>query len=156
MAASAATAQTAAPTDPNITPYAPSYFAEFRPVTALDMISRIPGFQFDGGTSARGFAGTAGNVLIDGERPPTRSDALSTVLSRIPASQVLRIDIVRAGAGGIDMQGKSVVANVIRKPDTGMTGAMSGGMTLTDQGLFQPSVSIQAQRQWDGWAYTRH
>lgn len=150
--ASPAAAQTPAPApaDPNITPYAPSYFAEFRPVTALDMIGRIPGFQFDGGTSARGFAGTAGNVLIDGERPPTRSDALSTVLSRIPASQVLRIDIVRGGAGGIDMQGKSVVANVIRRPDAGVTGAMSSSVTLTDQGRFQPNVSIQAQRQRDG------
>ncbi|MDP7342823.1 MAG: proton-conducting transporter membrane subunit, partial [Alphaproteobacteria bacterium] len=51
-----------APADPNITPYTPDYFAEYRPVTALDMIGRIPGFQFDGGTSARGFAGT--EVLI--------------------------------------------------------------------------------------------
>ena len=150
--AGGATAQTPAPApaDPNVTPYAPDYFAEFRPVTALDMIARIPGFQFDGGASARGFAGTAGNVLIDGERPPTRSDALSTVLSRIPASQVLRIDIVRAGAGGIDMQGKAVVANVIRKPDAGVTGAMGAGVALTDQGRFQPNMSLQGQRQRDG------
>lgn len=150
LSAGAAFGQTPAPADPNITPYPPSYFTEYRPVTALDMIGRIPGFQFDGGSSARGFAGTAGNVLIDGERPPTRSDALSTVLSRIPASQVLRIDIIRAGAGGIDMQGKAVVANVIRRPDAGITGAVSSSVTLTDQGLFQPSFSIQAQRQRDG------
>ena len=150
LLAGAVAAQTPVPSDPNVTPYAPSYFTEFRPVTAWDMISRIPGFQFDGGTSARGFAGTAGNVLIDGERPPTRSDALSTVLSRIPASQVLRIDIVRAGAGGIDMQGKSVVANIIRRPDVGVTGAMSSTMTLTDQGLLQPNFNIQVQRQRDG------
>lgn len=150
--AGAAAAQTPAPAtaDPNVTPYAPDYFAEFRPVTALDMIGRIPGFQFDGGTSARGFAGTAGNVLIDGERPPTRSDALSTVLSRIPASQVLRIDIVRAGAGGIDMQGKAVVANVIRKPDAGVTGAVSANASLSDRGRLSPGFSIQAQRQRDG------
>ena len=150
MSAGAASAQTPSPADPNITPYPPSYFTEYRPVTALDMIGRIPGFQFDGGSSARGFAGTAGNVLIDGERPPTRSEALSTVLSRIPASQVLRIDIVRAGAGGVDMQGKAVVANVIRRPDAGVTGAISSSVTLTDQGLFQPNISIQAQRQRDG------
>ncbi|MDQ3126419.1 MAG: hypothetical protein M3Q74_12560 [Pseudomonadota bacterium] len=148
--AGAATAQTPAPADPNITPYAPGYFTEFRPVTALDMISRIPGFQFDGGSSARGFAGTAGNVLIDGERPPTRSDALSTVLSRIPASQVLRIDIVRAGAGGIDMQGKAVVANVIRRPDAGVTGAVSVNASVSDRGHLSPGLSIQAQRQRDG------
>lgn len=146
----AVAAQTPVAADPNITPYAPGYFTEFRPVTALDMIGRIPGFQFDGGTSARGFAGTAGNVLIDGERPPTRSDALSTVLSRIPASQVLRIDIVRAGAGGIDMQGKSVVANVIRKPDGGVTGAVSANASLSDSGRVSPGFSIQAQRQRDG------
>ena len=137
-------------TDPNVTPYAPAWFDEYRPVTALDMIGRIPGFQFDGGASARGFAGTAGNVLIDGERPPTRSDALSTVLSRIPASQVLRIDIVRAGAGGIDMQGKAVVANVIRRPDAGVTGAVSANMSLSDRGRLSPGLSIQAQRQSDG------
>lgn len=145
-----AAAQAPSAEDANVTPYPPAFFAEFRPVTALDMIGRIPGFQFDGGSTARGFAGTAGNVLIDGERPPTRSDALSTVLSRIPAAQVLRIDIVRAGAGGIDMQGKSVVANVIRKPDAGLSGAVSSGLTLTDQGRFQPSITLQAQRQRDG------
>lgn len=148
--AQAQTPAAAAPAaDPNIIPYEPAFFAQFRPVTALDMIGRIPGFQFDGGTTARGFAGTAGNVLIDGERPPTRSDALSTVLSRIPASQVLRIDIIRAGAGGIDMQGKSVVANVVRGPDGGFTGSATTGLNFTDQGRLQPSVSLQIQRQRD-------
>ncbi|HZV84706.1 MAG TPA: hypothetical protein VFF48_06940 [Brevundimonas sp.] len=149
--AGAATAQTApAVVDANVTPYPPAFFTEFRPVTAMDMIGRIPGFQFDGGSSARGFAGTAGNVLIDGERPPTRSDALSTVLSRIPAAQVLRIDIVRAGAGGIDMQGKAVVANVIRKPDAGLSGAVSTSLNFTDQGRIQPNFNLQAQLQRGG------
>jgi hypothetical protein len=35
-------------------------------------------------------------------------------LQRIPFSEVARIDIVRAGAGGIDMGGYAVVANVVR------------------------------------------
>jgi len=150
----AAQAQAQAPAAPaaesNITPYPPAFFAEYRPVTALDMIGRIPGFQLDGGTSARGFAGTAGNVLIDGERPPTRSDALFNVLSRIPASQVLRIDIIRSGAGGVDMQGKAVVADVIRRPDGGLTGAVSANASLSNQGRLSPGFSIQAQRQRNG------
>ena len=139
----------AAGTD-NVTPYEPAFFAEYRPVTALDMIGRIPGFQFDGGTSARGFAGTAGNVLIDGERPVTRSDSLATILSRIPASQVLRIEVIRGGAGGIDMQGKAMVANVIRTADAGVSGSASAGLSFTDQGRWQPSLSIQGQRQRGG------
>ena len=49
--------------------YTPADFAAARPNTALDMINRLPGFAFDGGDSVRGFAGAAGNVLIDGQRP---------------------------------------------------------------------------------------
>lgn len=136
--------------DPNITPYPASFFTEFRSITALDMIGRIPGFQFDGGTSGRGFAGTVGNILIDGERPPVRSDSLQSILSRIPASQVERIEIVRAGAGGIDMAGKAVVANVIRRPDSGVTGSVGGTLQANTDGRLSPNFSLQAQRQANG------
>ncbi len=157
--AAPALAQTAAPVsgpaatavaDPNITPYPASFFTEFRSITALDMIGRIPGFQFDGGISGRGFAGTVGNILIDGERPPVRSDSLQSILSRIPASQVLRIDIVRAGAGGIDMAGKAVVANVIRTPDGGITGSVGGTLQANTNGRLSPNFNVQAQRQANG------
>ncbi len=146
------TPQTMSPpaADPNVTPYSAGFFTEFRPVTALDMIGRIPGFQFDGGTSGRGFAGTVGNILIDGERPPVRSDSLQSILSRIPASQVERIEIVRAGAGGIDMAGKPVVANVIRSPDGGVTGSVGGTFQANTEGRFNPSFNLQAQRQANG------
>ena len=136
--------------DLNVTPYPAAFFAEFRSVTALDMIGRIPGFTFDGGSSGRGFAGTVGNILIDGARPPVRSDSLQSILSRIPASQVLRIDIVRGGAGGIDMAGKAVVANVIRKPDGGVSGSVSGTLPGNTTGRLSPNLNLQAQRQWDG------
>jgi hypothetical protein len=95
--------------------YQPEFFAEARPTTANDMIGRLPGFQFDEGNSARGFAGTAGNVLIDGQRPTSKSDDLDDILSRIPAGNVERIEVIRGGAPGIDMHGHTVVANVILK-----------------------------------------
>lgn len=147
--ARAATAAVAA-ADPNITAYPAAFFTEFRPITSLDMVGRIPGFQFDGGTSGRGFAGTVGNILIDGERPPVRSDSLASILSRIPAAQVVRIDIVRAGAGSIDMQGKAVVANVIRRPDGGVSGSVSTTLQSNTEGRFQPNLNLQARRQWAG------
>ncbi len=95
--------------------YTPAFFAQQRPNTAYDMIARLPGFTFTNTGSARGFAGTAGNVLIDGQRPTSKSDDLASILQRIPASDVERIDLIRGGAQGIDMQGQTVVANVIRK-----------------------------------------
>ena len=94
--------------------FEPAFFAESRPDTARDMIARLPGFALDTGDSGtRGLAGTAGNVLIDGRHPSTKSDNLDQILRRISAAGVARIELIRGGAPGIDMQGRSVVANVI-------------------------------------------
>lgn len=45
------------------------YFERFNPVTALDMVERLPGFTTFAGDSVRGLGGAAGDILIDGERP---------------------------------------------------------------------------------------
>jgi hypothetical protein len=95
--------------------YDPAFFADARPNTAYDMINRLPGFTFTDIGTARGFAGTAGNVLINGQRPTAKSDTLQDILTRIDASDVERIDLIRGGAPGIDMQGLTVIANVILK-----------------------------------------
>ncbi|MDY6948763.1 MAG: TonB-dependent receptor [Pseudomonadota bacterium] len=95
--------------------YDANFFAEFQPTTALDMVRRLPGFTFDpGDTTVRGFAGALGNVLIDGQRPASKALLLEDVLRRIPVSGVAAIEVIRGGAPGINMQGQSVVANVIR------------------------------------------
>src|ERR1700744_2170395 len=107
-----ATPALAAP-EQGISVYPAAFFSDSRPATANDMISRLPGFTLDTGTSARGFAGTAGNVLIDGARPTAKTDDLSAGLNRIPAANVDHIDVIRGGAPGIDMQGQTVIANVI-------------------------------------------
>src|SRR5690242_3395293 len=67
LGVTAAGAQDAAP-PAGVLVYDEAYFADARPNTAMDMINRLPGFAFDDGDTARGFAGTAGNVLIDGQR----------------------------------------------------------------------------------------
>ncbi len=105
---------TAAPAN-GVISYPLSFFADFRPTNASEMIARIPGFVFNGGDSVRGFAGAAGNVLIDGERPSSKSVTLDDTLKRILPGDVVRIDLIRGGAPGIDMQGQPVVANVIRR-----------------------------------------
>ena len=96
-------------------PYPAAFFAQFRPSNANDMIEKVPGFTFNEGEDVRGFGGAAGNVLIDGQRPTSKSVRLGQLLQRIPANTVERIDLIRGGASGIDMQGQPVVANIIRK-----------------------------------------
>jgi hypothetical protein len=90
----------AAAPDQGISSYPATFFAESQPRTAYDMIERLPHFTLDTGTSARGFAGTAGNVLVDGIRPTAKTDNLTSILTRIPADEVERIDIIRGGAPG--------------------------------------------------------
>jgi hypothetical protein len=135
----------AAAAQPNrgVTSYGADFFAAARPATAYDMILRLPGFSFDGGAQVRGFADGAGNVLIDGERPTSKQDDLEQALKRIPATQVDHIDIVRGGAPGIDMQGRTLVANVVRK--TG-SGAAVGAVTLQDKVLTEGSGALPAIR----------
>lgn len=111
----------AAPVQGVIT-YPAAHFAEARPTTALDMILRLPGFSLDRGEDVRGFEGAAGNVLIDGRRPASKSDNLEEVLRRIPASQVVGIELIRGGAPGIDMQGKPILANVVRSQTASLQG----------------------------------
>lgn len=115
-AAAAHAQETAAASAANgVIAYPLSFFADFRPINASDMVARIPGFTFSGGDAVRGFAGAAGNVLIDGERPSSKSVTLEDTLKRIAPSDIVRIDLIRGGAPGIDMQGQPVVANIIRR-----------------------------------------
>ncbi len=95
--------------------YLPAFFSQYNPVTALDMVSRVPGFSIDSGDNVRGFGAAGGNVLIDGQRPSTKSASLQTVLSRIGASDVERIELIRGGTGSLDVAGQSVVVNVVKK-----------------------------------------
>lgn len=122
--------------------YDPAFFAQARPNTAYDMIARLPGFTFNDGNSARGFAGTAGNVLIDGQRPTSKSDDLQSVLQRIPASDVERVDLIRGGAPGIDMQGMTVIANVIRKKESSTQWVLDVSDNFFQDGHTVPGASL--------------
>jgi hypothetical protein len=95
--------------------FQPEFFAAQRPNTALDMVDRVPGFDVDDGSGARGFEGAVGNILINGSRPASKNDTGSNVLSRTPAGRVDHIELIRGGAPGVDMQGYAVVVNVVLK-----------------------------------------
>jgi hypothetical protein len=94
--------------------YPASYFDRFNPITAVDMVNQVPGFQLDGNNfNIRGFSEAAGNVLIDDRRPSTKRDSLNNILSRIPATSVRRIELIRGQVRNIDMRGESVVVNLV-------------------------------------------
>ena len=126
-----------------ITAYPASFFDASHPSTAADMLNRLPGFTLDTGNGARGFAGTAGNVLIDGTRPTAKTDDLNSILARIPAGAVDRIELIRGGAPGIDMQGQNVVANIVRKAGAGNTTILTLANTWVENGQWFPAAQLE-------------
>ncbi|MFZ5671233.1 MAG: TonB-dependent receptor plug domain-containing protein [Pseudomonadota bacterium] len=140
----------AAVQEQSVQSFAPAFFAEAQPTTAFDMVVRLPGFVFDGGDGVRGFAGAAGNVLIDGQRPTTKSDDLQSILRRIPASQVERVDLIRGGAPGVDMQGKTILANVVRRQGDAVTGLVGVANTFVWDGRQAPALRVEGVRRGRG------
>jgi len=138
---------------PDLLTYKASFFADARPNTAYDMVKRLPGFSFNDGGTARGFAGNSGNVVIDGERPTSKTDDLQSILARIPASEVARIDVIRGGATGIDMHGQTVLANVIRKDDASTSIVAQANDNIWTDGHTIPSLKLEYTRHSGGWLY---
>lgn len=116
--------------------YLPADFERFAPRNALDMVQRIPGFSVNTGGggggggpggNARGFGEASGNLLINGDRISSKSNSVEDELARIPASNVLRIEIVDGAT--LQIPGLSgQVANVIAETST-----MAGQFTWRPQ-----------------------
>ncbi|HEY0647268.1 TonB-dependent receptor plug domain-containing protein [Phenylobacterium sp.] len=125
--------------------YPPAFFADVRPQSAYDMVVRLPGFTFDKGSTVRGLEGSGGNVLIDGHPPLAKNDTLEDILRRIPASSVARVEVVRGGAPGIDMEGRTVVANVVRRQQAGFRGAVQPYVDFVYDNRILPGVRFEGQ-----------
>ena len=97
--------------------YTADYFSQYNPVTASDMLDRIPGVSLRGGGpgSDRGDRGlgTGGNLLINGQRIAGKGNSARDQLDRITAAEVERIEIIRDTSGALNVRGASEVINVI-------------------------------------------
>ncbi|WP_421736331.1 TonB-dependent receptor plug domain-containing protein [Caulobacter sp.] len=136
--------------------FTPDFFAAQRPNTALDMVNRVPGFSVNDGSGARGFEGAVGNILINGARPASKNDTGSNVLSRTPANQVERVELIRGGAAGVDMQGYSVIVNVILKTTNSRQSVLTWNAQLFDGGhdVYGGSYQFTARNGDHSWGVT--
>lgn len=137
-----------APAESAVQTFEPAFFARFNPVTAEDMVRQVPGFTLDEGEDLRGFGATAGNVLIDGQRPSSKT-SLKDELSRIAAGAVQRIELIRASAAGnIDVRGYTELANVVLKPATGMQVSTTFAATTRWYEQGRIGVQVGGTRAW--------
>lgn len=97
--------------------YTPADFARYAPKNAYDMLNQVPGFSIRDNENLRGLGVATGNVLFNGERPSNKGDDMFTQLSRIPAGNVERIEIVDGAS--LDIPGLSgQVANIVYRADS--------------------------------------
>jgi len=96
--------------------YPASYFVEFNPVSANDMLNRIPGIGLalrGGRGGSRGLGSGEGEVLINGQRITGKSNEGRNQLSRISADQVDYIEIIRGTSETLDVRSGGQVVNVV-------------------------------------------
>jgi hypothetical protein len=134
------------------TAYDAAFFVQYAPRTALDIVERIPGFTLDlgannsnsgnGPADIRGFAGVAGNVVINGQRPSTKSEPLDAFLSRIPANRVKRVEVGPGDLYGADYVSKSQVANLVLAE--GGASSISGNAIVTAERHYTGKITPTA------------
>ena len=130
--------------------FEPAYFDQFQPITASDMVARLPGFTIqDSSGGERGLGQASLNLLINGRRPSSKSSDARDILGRIPAESVTRIDILDGDS--LDIPGLSgQVANIIT---TQVAGTLSGSWSYaarfedgTDPQLMEGEISVTGTR----------
>ncbi len=144
--------------------YPASYFDQWVPITAQDMLNRIPGLSTGGGpggpggfgggnpsAGGRGLGSSSGgtDILIDGKRTAGKNAQAGGLLSRIPSEQVREIQIIRGTSGELDVRGSGQVVNVVlfealssSSVSWQASGTYSQDQTFTPNG----SVALSGQR----------
>ncbi len=114
--------------------FVPDDFARFAPRSALDMAEQIPGFSIRSDDGERGLGQANTNVIINGQRISGKSNGPVSALQRIPADEVVRLELVDGASldiGGLTGQ----VLNVITRSTGGITGQFRYSAEWRDRGV---------------------
>ena len=113
--------------------FSPEAFTQFAPRSALDMVEQIPGFTVREGGGERGFGQADTNVLVNGRRISGKSNGPIETLRRIPADDVVRLDIVDGAS--LDISGLSgQVLNVVTSGERKFSGQFRYSPTFRSRG----------------------
>ena len=157
--APAAMAQDASGDDSTVI-YPASYFVQWGPRTAQDMLDRIPGQASTGGpggpgggsptAGGRGLGSGSGGteILIDGKRTAGKNNQAGGLLRRIATDQVKEIQIIRGTSGELDVRGSSQVINVVLfEALASQSVSWDASAAMAQDGEFNPSGSVAVNGQ---------
>ncbi len=125
--------------------YEPAYFTQYAPRTALDMVSKIPGFQINEADSKRGLGNGGANILINGARIAGKSNPFDR-LAAITAPNVVSIKIVDGAS--LDIPGLSGQVANITTNNTGVSGTWNWRPQFRknlEANLFNGAVAVSGE-----------
>jgi len=162
LASATSFAQDQSPSDIESTvTYPAEFFAQYEPYSVNDMLNRIPGISTargggnhggpgsSGGANRRGLGAGGDQILINGRRIAGKENEGNSQLSRIPASQVRYIEIIRGTSGDLDVRGGGQVVNIVLlEAETRSSVAAELNTDLYHDGTLGPggSISLNGQR----------
>ena len=101
--------------------FSPTDFERFAPRTALEMAQQTPAFSINEGGEDRGLGQADTNVLINGRRISGKSNGPVEALGRIPAADVVRLEILDGAS--LNISGLSgQVLNIVTASNGGISG----------------------------------
>lgn len=124
--------------------FVPADFARYSPRNALEMLEQVPGFVIRAAVQERGLGQATGNVLVNGQRLSGKSNDVLAQLARVPAANVVRIEI-RDGATLAVTGLSGEVANIVTASE-GISGTWRWRPDVrkyfTDPQLLRGDVSV--------------
>lgn len=148
----------------SVVTYAAAYFEPYGPISAKDMLARVPGADSILGTTStgdfpaeerRGLRSDTDQILINGNRVTAKGNSIEEYFDRISASQVLRIEVISGNVREIDADVGSRVINVVLDGDmTGGSGTWSIGAEAFDSGQLRPLGYASYSGESGNWGYT--
>ena len=155
--------------------YPATYFTEWQPITAGDMLARIPGQDTNGrGSGGGGFSGPGGfsgspsrggrglgsgagstEILINGKRNAGKNNSTQQMLQRIASSQVQEIQIIRGTSGDLDVRGSGQIINVVLFEELSSTSfSYQGSLNYSQDDAIQPGGTFAVNGQHGELDYT--
>jgi outer membrane receptor for ferrienterochelin and colicins len=153
--------------DDSTVTYPASFFSQYEPYSVNDMLVRIPGITVaqggggpsggpgsSGGSNRRGLGAGGDQVLINGRRIAGKENEGNSQLSRISASQVQYIEIIRGTSGDLDVRGGNQVINIVLiEADSRSDFAFEVNLDHLQDGTYQPGAKVSFNGQDGAFNY---
>ena len=132
--------------------YNPAYFTRYVANTAAEMVQQIPGFTLENESGVRGFGQGRGNMLINGRRPTSKNSSAETQLDRIPASAVIKIEVLKNGSP--ELAGQSgLIVNIVTKSRSELVGTAEVGTMGINRGYLGATGRLSLTWGRENWTF---